>query len=90
MGLIIKNKKHYLTRLPIWLLIIIVIGLSPIIVDLVGAGIFERFTGEVCNEGNCFWGALPWLMFYSVPFAIIPLLIYLVIIIVDSFQLLKK
>ena len=90
MGLIIKNKRHYLTRLPLWILIIVFFGSSPVIVGLVGAGLTEFITGESCNEGNCIWGTLPWLMFYSVPIGVILLIAFIVIMIVDSFLLFKK
>lgn len=90
MGLILKNKKHYLTRLPFWFLIIVVFGLSPIIVSFIGGGLTELITGEACNEGNCFFGGLPWLMLYTVPIGIILLLIFFVIIITDSFLFFKK
>ena len=90
MGLIIKDKKHYVTRFPLWLLLIVFIGFSPLIIGLIGEGLTELFTGKSCNESNCFWGALPWLMFYTVPIGLISFFIFLIIIVVDSISLLQK
>lgn len=90
MGLIIKDKKHYITRFPLWILIIILFLFSPLIVGLIGGSLSELFTDQACNEANCFWAALPWLMFYTVPIGLVLLLIFFIIIIIDSFTLLNK
>lgn len=90
MGLILKNKKHYVTRFPLWLLFIIFFAFSPVIVGLVGGSLTELFTDETCNEANCIWAALPWLTFYTVPIGFTLLLIFLIIIIIDSITLINK
>lgn len=90
MGILLNNKKHYVTRLPLWLLIIVFIGFSPLIIGLIGESLTELFTNEPCNESNCFWGTLPWLMFYTIPIGLILMFIFFIVIIVDSVNLLKK
>lgn len=91
MGVIIKNKKHYFTRFPLWLIAIIIVGVSPFVIGSLGGFLTEIITGEPCHEGNCFWGVIPWFgIFITLPIGSIVLLIYLIIIIIDSFKLLKE
>lgn len=67
----IKKKWYVDAPLPLRLLLCAVVGLSPLIVGIIGAQISETLTGCSCNEANCFWGALPWLSMLSIPLAII-------------------
>ncbi len=91
MGIILKTKKHYLTRFPLWLSIIIFLALSPFIIGFIGAYLSELITNEPCHEGNCFWGVIPWLgIFITLPIGAIVLIIYIIIIIIDSFKLMKS
>lgn len=90
MGIIIENKKHYLIRFPLWLLIIIVIGFSPILIGALGSYLTELITNKPCHEGNCIWMVLPWMMLFTLPFGGVLLIIYLIIIIIDSIKLFKK
>jgi hypothetical protein len=87
LGIIIKHKKHYLTRLPLWFFVIVFIGLSPIIIGMLGAWISEATTGEPCHEGNCSWMVLPWFGFISIPLGALGLFFYFAIIVYDSVQL---
>ena len=90
MGIIINHKKHYLTRLPLWLIGIVFVGLSPIIIGLLGASITERTTGQPCHEGNCIWMILPWLGMLSIPIGVIGLIIFSIIVLNDSISLNKR
>ena len=90
MGIIIKHKKHYLTKLPLWITVVIFIGLSPILMGIMGSWFVELTTGEPCDAGNCFWMVLPWFAIYSIPAAVLGLIFLLVIVLVDSILLKKK
>lgn len=90
MGIIIKNKRHYLTRFPLWLIAIILITLSPFIIGFVGAYLTELILDKPCHEGNCFWGVVPWYGIITLPIGSIGLLIYFIIIIIDSFKIMRK
>lgn len=90
MGVIINHKKHYSTRLPLWLIGIVFVGLSPIIIGLLGAWITEITTGQACHEGNCMWMTLPWLAMLSIPIGGIGLIIFSIIILIDSISLIKR
>lgn len=91
MGFIIRSKKHYLTRFPLFLLFIIFIGLSPFIIGFTGAYLTELFTGEPCHEGNCFWMVLPWFgIFITLPLGGILLLVYFIIILIDTIKLMMQ
>ncbi|MEL6864804.1 MAG: hypothetical protein AAFP19_10305 [Bacteroidota bacterium] len=88
MGIIIKKKKHYYTRFPLWLLVIVVLSLSPFIIGFTGAYFTELITGEPCHEGNCSWGAIPWLgIFFTLPLGAVILAIYLIIVVIDAINL---
>jgi hypothetical protein len=90
LGIIINHKKDYLTRLPLWLIGLVFIGLSPIMIGLLGAWITEITTGQPCHEGNCMWMALPWMAMLSIPIGGIGLIIFLIITLIDSISLLKR
>ncbi|AHM59297.1 hypothetical protein D770_05150 [Flammeovirgaceae bacterium 311] len=90
MGIIIKNKKHYYTRFPIWLSLILLFLLSPVLIGFIGAWITELITSEPCHEGNCIWMVLPWLTIITLPVGGIILLIYVVIILLDTVKLMTK
>lgn len=87
MGVIIKKRRHLYSRIPLGLLIILFIALGPIIIGMIGASISEFYTGEACHEGNCFWGALGWFAFVTIPFAGFVFFIFLVIVIIDMYKL---
>ncbi len=90
MGIIINDKKHYLTRLPLWFIFIVLIGLSPILIGLLGAWITELTTGLPCHEGNCIWMALPWMAMLTVPIGGIGLIIFLIVIFIDTISLINR
>jgi hypothetical protein len=79
-----------LTRFPIWLALIIFSALSPIIIGFIGAWVTEIITNEPCHEGNCTWMVLPWLAMITLPIGGGILLIYLIIILIDTIRLLNK
>ena len=90
MGIIINHKKHYLTRLPIGIAIILTIAFSPIIIAMTGAWLTEVNTGQPCHEGNCFWMTLVWFGIVTVPGGFIILSLYTLIVIIDTVRLLRK
>ena len=90
LGIIIKHRKHYLTRLTLWLIVIVFIGLSPILIGFLGAWITELSTGEPCHEGNCNWMVLPWMGMITIPISGLGLLLFLIIILIDSISLKKQ
>lgn len=90
MGILIKEKHHYYTRVPIGLGIIIIFGLSPFILGFSGAWIYELITQEICHEGNCFWGVIPWFGMITIPLGIILMILFFIIIVIDSFSIIKK
>ncbi|MBT8266295.1 MAG: hypothetical protein KJP20_07110 [Bacteroidia bacterium] len=79
-----------MTRVLLWFLVIIFLGFSPLIAGLIGGSLTELSTGQPCHEGNCFWGALPWYMFFTLPVSLLFLLIFGIIILVDSIKLYSK
>lgn len=89
MGLIIKNKEHYFKRFIIGIIVIVLFGLLPFIIGSIGATISEISTGEPCHEGNCIWMVIPWIGLVTLPISVILLIIYLIIIILDSIKLNK-
>ncbi|MCX2745454.1 hypothetical protein OO013_16360 [Mangrovivirga sp. M17] len=90
MPVIIKQKKHYLTRLPLWLALVIFIGLSPFIIGFIGAWITEATTNQPCHEGNCEWMVIPWFGFISLPLGAFGLLVLFIISVSDSIALYSK
>ena len=90
MGIIIQNKKQYLTRFPFWLAIIILFAFSPAILGIFGGWVTETLTGEPCHEGNCAWMALPWLTLLTLPVGALAFVAYLVIVVIDSVKLARK
>ena len=85
MALIFKKKTHFLTRLPIVLMVILIIGFSPVIPYLIFGG-----SSGGCNESNCIWAVLPWLMLYTLPFMIMLLIIMVILVFNDVYSMKKK
>jgi hypothetical protein len=90
MGLIIKTKKHYLSKLPLFFLAILLFSFLPILIGMSGAWVTELVTGSSCHEGNCFWMALPWLEILTLPIGVLILIIFIVVILIDTFTLFKS
>ncbi len=90
LGLIIENKRHLLTRFPLWLVLIVVFTLSPVIVSSLGAWISELITGEPCHEGNCAWAMMLWFVMVTFPLGGLILLIYLIIVLTDAIKLFRR
>ena len=90
MGLMIKRKKHYLSRGLSGSIILILLGFSPLWVGMIGAWVSEKITGEACHEGNCGWGALPWLTIYSLPLSLLLLVILWALIIFNYISYVKR
>jgi hypothetical protein len=86
---IINQRRHYLTRVPLAVCSIIMLGLSPIGIGIFGAWITEQQTGQPCHEGNCGWMVLPWLGLLTIPTAGVALLLFGFILLRDSITLLN-
>jgi len=87
--MILKERKQVYYKLPLGILIIILIGLSPIIVALIGSTLSEFISGTPCNEGNCAWMALIWLALLSIPASFVGIIVYIVLI-VNELSRMKK
>ncbi|MCR8666313.1 hypothetical protein NO995_01340 [Aestuariibaculum sp. M13] len=87
MSLIVKRKKHLLTRIPLITFLILFIGFAPVIIGLVGAYFSELTTGEPCHEGNCGWMVLPWLGMITIPIGLLLFIVFFVIVLVDIISL---
>jgi len=70
--------------------LIIFFSLSPLILGLIGSYFTELQTGEPCNESNCFWGAFPWYMFFTIPIAAVIGFIFFIIAIIDIAKVWSK
>ncbi len=90
MPIIIKEKKHFLTRFPIWLIVIVFVTFSPLIIGLIGAWITELTTGQPCHEGNCVWMTIPWFTIVTIPIGGFAFWAYIIIIIIDSVKLFRQ
>jgi hypothetical protein len=87
---IIKRKRHYLTRFPIWFVAILFFALSPYLIGVLGSWLTELSTGQPCHEGNCGWMVLPFFTFITLPMGALGLLIFLVIVLQDSLEIWSK
>lgn len=58
------------------LLIAPVVGLGPAIIGGIGASQTSN-----CNEGNCYYGALPWATFLTLPLGFILAIIGLIVLV---------
>lgn len=90
MPLIVKHKKHLLTRVPLFTFIIMFIGLAPVIIGLTGAWITELTTGKSCHEGNCGWMVMPWLGMFTIPIGLLLFIVFFIIVFVDTVALNKN
>ncbi|MBK0369405.1 hypothetical protein [Flavobacterium agrisoli] len=71
------NKKRDIILIPIGLLIIISLGLSPAFMGLTGAWLLKTMTGNSCHEGNCYWMVLPWFCVITLPISLLYCAVYL-------------
>lgn len=88
--MILKEKKQVYYKLPVGILLIILAGLSPILIAMIGSTITEYITGAPCHEGNCAWMALPWLALLSIPASFVGMIIYIVLIFTELSKLKKQ
>lgn len=87
--MIYNSKKHW-WRLALGFGLIGFFAFSPFIIGIIGAYISEMRTGEVCHEGNCYWGTLPWLTFFTMPIAAMIGFIFFVIAVIDVVRVWNK
>lgn len=84
MAILLKHKKHIITRLLPLVLFIIIIGALPIIIGYGGAFFSELFTGKPCsNEANCKWYGFLWYVMASVPVAFILIAVLALVVLID-------
>tara|TARA_B100000767_G_C19465078_1_gene409650 strand:- start:321 stop:599 length:279 start_codon:yes stop_codon:yes gene_type:complete len=84
-----KTKKDF-KKLPIGIILIIIMGLSPFIIGYIGGTITEFITNESCNESNCFWGVIPWFLFITIPLGILSFIFFIIIALIDFIRLKKN
>ena len=83
MSFIFKKKRHLYNRLPLGLLAIFIFSFSPLIIGIAGAWFIEMRTGQPCHEGNCAWGALPWLTLITMPIGFFLFVVLMIILLLD-------
>jgi len=90
-GVIITERKHLLTRLPLAIILIMIFALSPLLIGISGAWFSELTSGIPCNnEGNCVWLVLPWLGMITFPIGLILFIALLIITMIDFLALVKR
>ena len=85
---LVFSTKKKLFLFPLFLLAIGFLSFSPFIIGMIGSGVTEFFTGKPINEGNSFWGTLPWFTFFTIPIGGVVLLGLICILIYDGIVLL--
>lgn len=90
MPILIKKSHHFFTRIPLGLLCIAAFSISPILLGMLGATLSEWTTGQPCHEGNCAWGAIGWLFFLTMPIAGILLVVFMVVVAVDTIKWIRR
>lgn len=69
------------------LLSIFFVGVSPVLIGILGERITERLTGEPCHEGNCGWMVLPWFGMITIPLAGLVLIVVVIVALSDAASL---
>ncbi len=87
---IIKKKRDIYIKIPLGIVLICLLGFSPLLIGAAGAWVTELITNEPCHEGNCFWGAFPWLLLTTIPVAAVLLVVFVFFVIVDTIRLFLK
>lgn len=84
------SENEYVYKQRIWVLAIASMGplvaFSPFIIGALGS---MTVSGS-CNEGNCAWAALPWLMFLTIPVGFVLYCVALFMFLVFVFRRIKK
>jgi hypothetical protein len=84
------SKPIHFIKIIIGYAVIITIGLSPMLVSFMGATIEHTLTGKQINEGNSIFGAVIWLMFYTIPFGFVLLIFWTSIVVKSVVHYLKQ
>ena len=87
---IIRKKRDLYLKLPLGLLFLVVLAFSPVIISLIGVWYHEVDTSQPCYDGNCWWSAMGWFLFLSVPFASVLGFIYLLVAYFDMEKLRRE
>lgn len=91
MPILLKERKHVLTRLLPWSLFCLFIALLPFIIGIGGSYVSELITGKPCgNEAQCPWAAFMWLSMFSIPIGMVLFALLVIIAIVDAIMHLTK
>lgn len=87
MGWLISEKIHYLTRVPLLSLSLIIFAWAPIIFSVVGGELLKWFTGYHHDESNSAVVASGWLFLVTFPVAALGAVILFIVVIRDSILL---
>ncbi|MBY8073752.1 hypothetical protein [Vibrio fluvialis] len=90
MGWLITEKIHYLTKLPLIVIALLLFGLAPIILSIVGGALLQWFTGRSYDESNSAIVASGWFFLITFPVAILGVIVLLIVVIRDSILLYLK
>lgn len=92
MPILLKTRRHLLTRLLPWFLFCFFIAVLPFIIGIGGSYLSVLITGEPCgNEGQCPWDGFMWLSMFSIPIGVVLFHILVIIAIIDGIlHLIKK
>ena len=83
MGFIISKSDHLYRRIFLGLALLVFLAISPVLIGISGAYLTEWLTGESCHEGNCVWGALGWLAFFTIPLSGVLFLVFALVVFLD-------
>lgn len=87
MGWLITEKIHYLTKLPLLCIALILFGLAPIIFSIVSGTVLKWMTGYTLDESTSAIAAAGWLFLATVPIAIFLAIILIIVVVRDSILL---
>lgn len=83
MTILIHKYKQLIPRSLLGIGVLILIGLSPVLIAILGGYFYTLVTHEPCHEGNCAWAALGWFTLITAPISALLALVLFVIIIRD-------
>jgi|GEM_PF-3905413 len=89
---ILFKKKNEFIKLPLWIIILLLAGVSPILIGKLAIIIYEFITNKNCTThgGECFGGVISWFVILTAPVSILIFTALLIISIIDFFLILKK
>ncbi|MFM2155799.1 MAG: hypothetical protein RL516_548 [Bacteroidota bacterium] len=84
------SKPFHFIKIIVGYFIITLIALSPILISYIGGAIEQIITDKQVNEGNSIFGAIFWLMFYTIPFGIVLFFIWTGIVLKSTINYFKS